>query len=81
MVSASDGEWIMGNPISETIDQHVTTANVTITLTRFGQRYYVERVGPLGHRISDVPHESLWLAKAHFLELVNHHNERKYGHD
>lgn len=63
----------MGQPLSETISHHLSADKVSINLTRFGQRYYVERVGPLGTRVSDTPHETLEAAKANFAELVERH--------
>ncbi len=59
--------------LSQQIAQHVSRDNVTISLTSFGQRYYVERVGPLGSKLSDTPHETLSEAKANYAELVERH--------
>lgn len=60
-------------PLSETIQIHVTKDCITITLSRFGQRYYVERVGALGTKLSDTPHADFSSAKEHFAELVEYH--------
>ncbi len=57
-------------PISEKIAQHVSADNITISLTRFGERYYVECVGPLGRAVTDSPLGTLDDAKANFAALT-----------
>lgn len=72
-LSRRNGVTDMAEPLSDTIDTHVSKDNVSVILTRFGRKYYVERVGPLGHKLSDTPYDSLVEARKWFNKWKEYH--------